>query len=129
MNVHEAAKRLGKGESTIRRWIREGKLEALIINGTYDIPESAINQPLISHTITDEHNHATTMRDQIELQERENRQLIEQLSEKDKQISELHQLLLVSENRNQKMLEYHQTPFWRRWFGKKTSQNRSITHD
>ena len=125
MNVHEAAKKLGKGESTIRRWIREGKLEASIINGTYNIPESAIiNQPSISHTITDERNQETIMRVQIESSERENRRLIEQLSEKDKQISELHQLLLVAENRNQKMLEYHQAPFWRRWFGKKTSQNR-----
>jgi len=125
MNVHEAAEKLGKGESTIRRWIREGKLEASIKNGTYEIPESAIiDQPSSSHIITDERNQAAIMRSQIESRERENRQLLEQLSEKDKQISELHQLLLVSENRNQKMLEYHQTPFWRRWFRKKTTQNR-----
>ncbi len=97
MNVHEAAKRLGKGESTIRRWIREDKLEAATINGAYDIPESSkINQPSISHTITDERDQATIMHAQIESRERENRQLIEQLSEKDKQISELHQLLLVA---------------------------------
>lgn len=125
MNVHEAAKRLGKGESTIRRWIREGKLDVSIKNGTYEIPKSAIiDQPSISHTIINERDKTTIMHAQIGSLERENGQLIEQLSEKDKQISELHQLLLVAENRNQKMLEYHQTPFWRRWFGKKTSQNR-----
>lgn len=43
MNVQMTAKRLGKSEATIRRWIREGKLSATKVDGVYDIPESEIN--------------------------------------------------------------------------------------
>ena len=48
MNVQEAAKRLGKSEPTIRRWIRDGKLTATMIDGVYDIPESAVNEQSIN---------------------------------------------------------------------------------
>jgi len=120
MNVQEAAKRLGKGESTIRRWIRDGKIEASMINGTYDIPESAINEQLISsQTAEDGRSQITAMRVRLESIERENDRFIEQLKEKDKQISELHQLLMASETRSRQLIEYQQVPFWRRWFGRK----------
>jgi len=37
MTIQEVCNRLGKSESTIRRWIRCGKLHAEIIDGVYDI--------------------------------------------------------------------------------------------
>jgi len=49
-----------------------------------------------------------------------------QLAEKDKQISELHQLLMAAEGnvktlagqleQSQRLLEYHKEPWYRRWF-------------
>ena len=43
MDVKEAAQRLGKSDATIRRWIRQGKLNATLIKGKYDIEELALN--------------------------------------------------------------------------------------
>lgn len=43
MTIQEACQRLGKSESTIRRWIKTGKLTAKLVDGTYDISEDAIN--------------------------------------------------------------------------------------
>ena len=43
MTIQEACQRLGKSESTIRRWIRSGKLAAIMVSGAYDIPETAVN--------------------------------------------------------------------------------------
>jgi DNA-binding transcriptional MerR regulator len=39
MTIQEACQRLGKSESTIRRWIRNGKLTASITEGVYNIQE------------------------------------------------------------------------------------------
>lgn len=43
MTIQEIAQRLGKSEATIRRLIKQGKLEATMDSGKYDIEESAIN--------------------------------------------------------------------------------------
>ncbi len=37
MTVKEAAKNLDKSETTIRRWVKEGKLDAVMVDGRYDI--------------------------------------------------------------------------------------------
>jgi excisionase family DNA binding protein len=44
MTIQEAIHRLGKSESTIRRHIKSGKLQAEKIDGAYDIPEGAIQE-------------------------------------------------------------------------------------
>lgn len=43
MTLQEAAKRIGKSESTIRRMIRAGTLTAPIIKGKYDVSEESVN--------------------------------------------------------------------------------------
>ena len=43
MTIQMASQCLGKSETTIRRWIKTGKLTAKLIDGIYDIPEDAIN--------------------------------------------------------------------------------------
>ena len=43
MTIREASQCIGKSESTVRRWIRSGKLEATLINGVYDIPDKVVN--------------------------------------------------------------------------------------
>ena len=111
MNVQEAAKRLQKSEPTIRRWIRDGKLDATMVDGVYDIPESAVNEQSMSGHMTDEmsEDQVTAMSAHIQSLER-------QLEEKDKQISELHQLLMASERQSQLLLEHRREPWYRRWF-------------
>lgn len=42
MTIQEAARRLGKSDLTIRRWIKSEKLTATKIDGRWDIPESAL---------------------------------------------------------------------------------------
>jgi len=117
MNVQEAAKRLGRSEPTIRRWIRDGKLAATMIDGVYDIPESAVNDQSMSSQLTadDQHGEVAAMRAHIQSLER-------QIEEKDNQISELHQLLMASERQAQRLLEFHKEPWYRRWFRRSKSE-------
>lgn len=60
LNIREAANKLGMSSATIRRWIRNGRLEAELINGPYGqqykISEEALerakeqeNTPVIIH--------------------------------------------------------------------------------
>jgi len=46
VTIQEVSQRTGKSPSTIRRWIKGGKLEAKLIDGVYDIPESALSEYL-----------------------------------------------------------------------------------
>jgi transposase len=45
MTIQEACQRLGKSESTIRRWIRSGKVAATLKDGVYDIAEDSTISP------------------------------------------------------------------------------------
>ena len=42
MTLQEASQHLNRSESTLRRWIKTGKLKATITNGKYDIAPSSI---------------------------------------------------------------------------------------
>lgn len=45
MTLKEACQRTGKSESTLRRWIKEGKLKAMLVdNGKYDINPADIEK-------------------------------------------------------------------------------------
>lgn len=121
MNVQQAAKRLGKSEPTIRRWIREGKLQATMVDGVYDIPESAVNEQSVSSQITEDERDGeiAAMRTHIQSLER-------QLTEKDEQIKELQAQFGEASHRHDtvvmqmtRLIEYHQQPFWRRLFSRK----------
>lgn len=132
MNVQEAAKRLGKSEPTIRRWIREGILEAQKIEGIYNISESAVSERSASVQITEDERsgEVAAMRAHIESLERE-------LSEKGQQIAKLQgEVSQASErsdtiilqltrqlDQSQRLLEYHREPFWRRWFKRKQGED------
>lgn len=117
MNVQDAAKRLHKSEATIRRWIRQGKLTATMIDGVYDIPESAVNEQSVSGQMTDDDqpSEVTAMRAHIQSLER-------QVEERDNQINTLQIQLSDASQRHDtvvmqmmRMLEYERQPFWRRW--------------
>lgn len=120
MNVQEASKRLHKSEATIRRWIRQGKLAATMVDGAYDIPESAVNEQSMSGQMTDDDlqgDQATiaVMRAHIQSLER-------QIEERDNQINTLQIQLSDASQRHDtvvmqmaRMIEYERQPFWRRW--------------
>lgn len=42
MTLQEVAKRLSKSGHTIRRYVQQGKIEATLIEGKYDISEEAL---------------------------------------------------------------------------------------
>ena len=42
MTIQEAVQRMDKSEATIRRWIKQNKLESTLIDGRYEIGESAL---------------------------------------------------------------------------------------
>jgi len=120
LNVQQAAKWLSKSESTIRRWIRQGKLTASLIDGVYDIPLSSLNERSSGSQMADnDRSQIAAMGAQIELLRRENDRLAQQLDVKDRQISGLHDLLLIAERRIEQLVDYQQLPFWRRLFRRK----------
>ena len=43
MTIQEAFQRLGKSESTIRRWIKQGKLTTTLVKGVNQIPDDQVN--------------------------------------------------------------------------------------
>ena len=67
MTLKAACQSLGKSETTIRRWIKIGKLKATLFDGKYDIDdasiESLVNPPQREETT--EPAAATTVTDQM----------------------------------------------------------------
>lgn len=122
MNVQETARRLKKSEPTVRRWIRDGKLEATRVDGIYDIPESAVNERSTSGQVSEDERQGelAAMRAHIQSLER-------QVVEKDKLIESLQMQLAETAQRHDivvmqmsKMLEFERQPFWRRWLRQKS---------
>jgi len=115
MDIKEVSKRLKKSAPTVRRMIKDGKIKATMINGKWDIMES----DLIELSDDQQYDHPIM----IDQMRKEIDHLQSQIDQKDKQIDQLQQLLMVSQTNqasNQKILEYYQEPFWKRWFQKKT---------
>lgn len=121
MTIQEACQRLGKSESTVRRWIRSGKLKATRVKGVYDIPESAIHE-LVNDKAFDQSVEGVDqvlieqLRSEVEYlrgelkAEREN-------SEQAKERSDTIILQLTRQlESQQRLIEYHQEPFYKRWF-------------
>jgi len=116
MTVQEACQRLGKSESTIRRWIRAGKLKATIVDGAYDIPEVVVN------ALSDDKQPVGIDQGIIERLRQENEYLKERIRELEgsRERSDTIILQLTRQlEQSQRLLEYHQAPWWRRIFRRK----------
>lgn len=114
MTIQEACQRLGKSESTVRRWIRSGKLKATIVEGVYDIPESAIHELVNDQAMTSQVEGTDQVL--IEQLRSENEYLRKELSDtKERSDTIILQLTRQIESQ-QRLLEYHQEPFYKRWF-------------
>jgi len=120
MTIQEASQRLGKSESTVRRWIRQGKLAATMVDGVYDIPESALNGYLNDQPMTRQVEGVD--QPMIDRLKAENEYLKERIQELEdaRQRSDTIVLQLTRQlEQSQRLLEYHRGPWYRRWFRKR----------
>jgi len=118
MTIQQACQRLGKSESTIRRWIRSGKLTATKVDSVWDIPEAAV-----SDLSSDKQAEGIDQEPEAMLGRllEENEYLKERIQELEgaRERSDTIILQLTRQlEQSQRLLEYHRGPFWRRWFRK-----------
>lgn len=130
MTIREAAQRVGKSESALRRAIKSGNLDAELVKGKYDITEESLD----AYAKPAERVGAPT-RDEGELERLrvENETLRRELEEAHKRLDDKDALLEENRQRqdtiilqltrqveqSQRLLEYHQAPWWRRWLRKR----------
>ena len=128
MTIQEACQRLGKSESTIRRWLRQKKLDAIKVDGLWDIPEAAINDYL------NDQSPAGSDQSNDQGDDRANDQVIDRLKEENSYLKERiagmdaarerSDTLMLQMTRqveqSQRLLEYQQEPWYRRVFRKRT---------
>jgi predicted RNase H-like nuclease (RuvC/YqgF family) len=128
MTIQMAGQRLGKSESTIRRWIKTGKLTAKLIDGAYDISEDAINRLVNGYPDDKAVNSQPESVDQslISHLRSENEYLKERIQELEqaRERSDMITLQLTRQmEQAQRMLEAHESekrgPWYRRIFRKK----------
>lgn len=136
MTIQEVAQRLGKSEATIRRWIKQGKLESTLTSGKYDISESALDAYTKSEVYVD-NAYADKETDQLH---RQNEELLKQMTSQQERIMQLeeqlesersrydgaaerHDMVVMQMTRQmadqQKMLKHYQEPWYRRVFRKR----------
>ncbi len=139
MTIQEVAQRLGKSEATIRRWIKQRKLESTLTDGKYDIPQSALDAYAKSEEYID-NAYANKEVDQETGQlRRQNEELLKQMSSQQERINKLeeqlesersrydgaaerHDMVVMQMTRQmadqQRLLEHYQEPWYRRMFRK-----------
>ena len=137
ITVREAARKLSVSERNIRFKISSGKLKAKR-EGRRWLVHSSLS-PDVSDTVRIPEEDTIGYRSDTEVvgmlkSELEKRD--KQLEEKDKQIAKLQEETSQASERSdtiilqltrqldqsQRLLEYHQDPFWRRWFKRKHEQ-------
>ena len=121
MTIQQARQRLGKSESTIRRWIKEGKIEAKLMHGVYDIPESAVNA-LSNERETEgiDQEPEGAILEQLRQENQYLKERIEELEQARERGDTIMLQLTRQLEQSQRLLEHHREPFWRRWFAKET---------
>lgn len=124
VTVAEACHVLGMAERTLRRYISEGKLTSKLEKGRRLVLVD-VAEPDMPGDMPD----TSALLDQVR---NENEHLRQQLQEKDKQIDKLQTQLEETSQRHdtivlqltrqleqsQRLLEYKQEPWYRRWFRK-----------
>ena len=135
MTIQEACQRLGKSESTVRRWISTKKLDATKIDGLWDIPDAAINDylndqsPAGSDQANDQSDDQSPVGDDqagdqriLKRLEDENTYLKERIAEMEAARERSDTLMLQMTRQveqSQRLLEHHQESWFRRVFRKK----------
>lgn len=136
MTIQEVAKRLDKSEKTIRRWIKQGKLYAELVDGKYVIDESELGDYLNEADLSTQESEMSTQTNvefpmqQIEYFKNhveELRQELAQERERSEQASQRHDTIVLQLTRqleqSQRLLEYHQEPWYRKLFRRKRRED------
>lgn len=119
MTIQQASQRLGKSESTIRRWIRSGKLTATMIDGVYDIPEAAVNAlSNDKHPAGDDQGPEGGIIMQLREENEYLKERIQELEEARQRADTIILQQARQQEQAQRLLEHYQSPWWRRWFRK-----------
>lgn len=122
MTIQEASQRLGKSESTVRRWIRQGKLSATMVDGVYDIPETAVDGYLNDQSMTRQVEGINQpMIDQLKAENEYLKERIQELEDARQRSDTIALQLTRQLEQSQRLLEYHRDPWYRRWFRKRWS--------
>ncbi len=117
MTIHEASQCLGKSESTIRRWIRIGKLKATLVNGVYDIPDKVVNAYLNDQAVYRQMEGVDrALIEQLRAENEYLKQRVQELEQARERADMIAMRLTRQLEQNQRLLEYHQAPWWRRIF-------------
>jgi excisionase family DNA binding protein len=120
MTIQEASQRLGKSESTVRRWIRQGKLTATMVGGVYDIPETVVNDYLNDQSMTRQVEGVDQpMIDQLKAENEYLKERIQELEDARQRSDTIVLQLTRQLEQSQRLLEYHRDPWYRRWFRKR----------
>ena len=114
MTIHEVCQRLGKSESTIRRWIREGTLTATKVNGVWDISEEMVNDCSNGgQTVGSDQSVDGTVQ-QLRSENDYLKERIQELESARERSDTLMLQLTRQLEQSQRMLEAHSAPWWRR---------------
>jgi excisionase family DNA binding protein len=118
VNVTEACQSLGISESTLRRHIDQGKIESKKEYGRRLILIETDNHMISTVTEAD---MISQLRSELEHLREENQFLRQKLddAEESRQRQDTITLQLTRQlEQSQRLLEYHQEPWYRRWFRK-----------
>lgn len=144
MDLKEAARKLGISETTARRWIKTGRLEARVVDGPYgpqyEIDEEAVEaaknfdkMPVVISGSTGTLPQEVLVKTiQVAAREAVSRELLELKNEVEgirmQLVNRVERLAAWQEERDRKLLEAIREiqkrqeemsqPFWKRWFKK-----------
>jgi predicted site-specific integrase-resolvase len=104
-----ASQALGISDRTVRRRAKQGTIKSKVENGRHYF--WVADDRHMPGAESDTSALVDQLRSEVE-------HLREQIQVKDREIDELHQLLMAEKRQGQLLLEYKQ-PFWRRWFQRK----------
>jgi len=116
MTIQEACQRLGKSESTIRRWIKQEKLITTLVDGVNQIPDDQVNAIADNMAVT---GHMVAQNELIDQLKSEVTYLRQELKES-KERSDT--IILQITRQNQLLLEDKSKRWYRRWFEKRKPQ-------
>jgi len=121
LTVAEACHVLGMAERTLRRHIQEGKIKSKLEKGR----RLVLAEPAQSDMPGDMPETAVLV-DQLRTENEHLRKQVNELQDQLSQSNERHDMIVMQLTRqleqSQRLLSYHQAPWWRRWVrrGKQT---------
>ena len=119
-SVSEYARMRGVDRGTVYRWTRNGKVDTVAESGKIrvvvqeDVPDENVAEPVV-----DASQIVALLREQVKEKDEQIKALLEQVSTLQESIQQQNAIVMqMTRNTEtaQKLLEYHETPFFRRLF-------------